>query len=140
MYPSLHENVSLKLEEDNLHLDFNNNDDEESCVRDYDTNIVGRFRCHNDKCDLNGWSSKKVAISIRMYSDDRYNARVYYQRCKGCNRLSKPLLDDTYTEELRIVLRSGMVYSSRCHAIQDRVIVRTRVLYVKDVKLGIAAK
>lgn len=43
-------------------------------------------------------------------------------------------------KELRIVLRNGTVYNSRCHATQDGVIVLTRVLYVKDVKMGIAAK
>ncbi|KAL7894394.1 zinc-binding domain-containing protein [Trichoderma sp. SZMC 28014] len=100
MYPSLHENVSLQLEKDNLRLEFYANDEEESCVRDYDTNITGRFKCHNNKCDSNGWSSMKIAITIRMYPNDRYNARVYYQRCKGCNRLSKPLLDDTYAERV----------------------------------------
>lgn len=43
-------------------------------------------------------------------------------------------------KELRIVLRNGMVYNWRCHATQGRVIVRTRALYVKDVKTGIAGK
>lgn len=100
MYPSLHDEVSLLLDEDDLHLDFCKIDDADTCIREYDTNIVGRFICHNDKCGSNGWSSNMVAITIRMYPNDRYNARVYYQRCKGCNRLSKPLLNNTYAERI----------------------------------------
>ncbi|KAE8326497.1 zinc-binding domain-containing protein [Aspergillus sergii] len=43
---------------------------------------------------------KKVAITIRMYPGDEYNARVYHQRCKSCNRLSQPILNETYAEQV----------------------------------------
>ena len=103
MYPALHNDVSRLLEEDNLSFDFHENDDPQACIKEYDTNIMGRFPCHNRACSFNGWSSKQVAITIRMYPGAQYNARVYHQRCRGCNGLSKPRLDDSYTE--RVVYR-----------------------------------
>lgn len=103
MYSVLHEDVSHLLEEDDLHFDFNENDDTTGCIKKYDTNIMGRFACRNQACDSSGWSSKRIAITIRMYPGARYNARVYNQRCQACNSLSKPRLDDSYAE--RVVYR-----------------------------------
>ncbi len=54
MYSALHDDVSHLLEEDDLHFDFHENDDIESCIKEYDTNIMNRFRCHNRECDSNG--------------------------------------------------------------------------------------
>src|SRR4051812_32993102 len=59
LYPSLHDNVARLLEEDNLHFSFHETDDAESCIKDYDTNIMGRFKCHNSACNSDGWSSKR---------------------------------------------------------------------------------
>ena len=103
MHPALHDNVSLLLEEDDLYFDFHRNDDSASCTKQYETNVTGRFVCHNRACGSTGWSSKKIAITIRMYAGARYNARVYHQRCEKCNGLSKPRLDDSYAE--RVVYR-----------------------------------
>ncbi len=100
MYSTLHDNVSRLLEEDDLHFDFHENDDIESCTKEYDINIMNRFRCHNRACDSSEWSSKRIAIIIRMYSEAQYNARVYHQRCLRCNSLSKPRLDDSYAERV----------------------------------------
>ena len=100
MYPALHDDVSLLLEEDDLHFDFHENDDPESCNKEYDTNIMGRFICRHHACGSSGWASKKIAITIRMYPGAQYNARVYHQRCKGCNSLSKPCLDNSYAERV----------------------------------------
>merc|ERR1712093_619787 len=46
------------------------------------------------------WSSKKITITIRMYSGQRYNARVYHQRCRACQALSRPVLDDSYADRV----------------------------------------
>ena len=102
IYPALHDDVSRLLEEDNLHFNFHENDNAESCIKQYDTNIMGRFTCRSRACGScsNGWSSKKIAITIRMYARGRYNARVYHQRCLKCNSLSKPRLDDSYAERV----------------------------------------
>ncbi|PHH89294.1 hypothetical protein CDD83_6336 [Cordyceps sp. RAO-2017] len=98
MYPGLHDRVTKALEEDDLFFDFEEKDDAETCNKEYDTNVMGRFACRNPRCTTNGWSSKKIAITIRMYTGARYNVRVYHQRCANCNSLSRPWLDDSYIE------------------------------------------
>ncbi|KAF7860686.1 hypothetical protein EAF04_008204 [Stromatinia cepivora] len=100
MYPLLHDSVSRLLEENNLHFDFHDIDDATSCTKEYDANIMGRFICRNRACNSSGWSSKRIAITIRMYPGAKYNGRVYHQRCKSCNSLSQPLLDDSYAERV----------------------------------------
>jgi hypothetical protein len=100
MYQSLHNDVSDLLHEHNLFFSFHEKDDDRSCLKEYDTNIMGRFTCRKPACPANGWSSKRVAITIRMYSDKRYNARVYHQYCKSCGTPSKPDLDDSYAERV----------------------------------------
>jgi hypothetical protein len=47
----------------------------------------------------------RIAIPIRMYQDERYNARVYYERFKSCDWLSEPILDDSYTERVAYRLK-----------------------------------
>jgi len=102
MYPSYHDAVSELLKEDNLFFSFHDEDDSD-CEEEYDTNIMGRFRCHNRGCRTRGWASKLIAITIRMYPGQGYNARVYHQRCRACNELSKPMLNESYIE--RVVYR-----------------------------------
>jgi len=105
MYSALHNDVSHLLEEDDLRFDLHENDDTESCIKKYDTNIMGRFICRNRACGSSGWSSKRIAISIWMYPGAQYNARVYNQRCQRCDSLSKPRLDDSYAERVADRLR-----------------------------------
>lgn len=119
LYPDLHYQVSQLLDEFDLHFTFHDVDDPNPGTREYDSNIMGRFICDNKACDSKGWGSKQVAITIRMYEDKRYNARVYFQRCKSCNRSSKPVLDGSYAERIayRIKKWNGIkmdtpVYSS----------------------------
>ena len=96
MYQNLHDDVSRLLEEDDLHFDFYKHDYTKTCIKEYDTNIMGRFICRNHACNSNGWSSMRIAITIRMYPGAQYNARVYNQRCQRCNRLGEPRLDSSY--------------------------------------------
>lgn len=103
LYPALDKHVSRLLKPTNLHFKFHNTDDAKGCINDYDTNIMGHFNCKNTSCGVDGWSSKKIAVTIRMYNGNLYNARVYHQRCKSCNRLSRPYLDDSYAD--RVVYR-----------------------------------
>lgn len=105
LYSALHDDVSRLLEEDNLYFSFHETDDTESCIKEYDTNIMGRFVCRNRACASSGWSSKRIAITIRMYPRAEYNARVYNQRCQGCNSLSKPRLDDSYAQRVAYRLK-----------------------------------
>jgi hypothetical protein len=103
MYPEYHDQVASLLEDDELVFGFYSNDDPRSSLKEHDTTIMGRFRCENSSCASNGWSSKKIAITIRLFKSQRYNARVYHQRCKSCNWISRPTLDDSYAE--RVVYR-----------------------------------
>ena len=105
MYPVLHDQVLDLLDDEGLSFDFHRNDESRTKIRDYDTNVMGRFRCYNKACDSDGWSSKKIAITIRMYPGNRYNARVYHQRCQSCNRISRPFLDDSYAERVAYRLK-----------------------------------
>jgi len=81
MYQNLHDDVSHLLEESDLHFDFHGHDHTETCVKRYGTTIMGLFICRNRACGSNGWSSKRIAINIRMYPGAQYNVRVYNQRC-----------------------------------------------------------
>jgi hypothetical protein len=103
MYPALHDSVGRLLEEDDLSFTFFAIDEDKGSIAEYDTNIMGRFKCLNEVCTKAGWASKMIAITIRMYPEQQYNARVYHQRCKGCGSLSQPFPDDSYAK--RIVYR-----------------------------------
>lgn len=145
MYQILHGDVSRLLEEDGLHFDFHENDDPKTCIKDYDTNVMGRFSCHNRACNSNGWSSKRIAITIRMYHGTQYNARVYNQRCQRCNQLGKSHLDDSYAERTilmrrgwLIVWRNGVELRWIGQFIQVKVKVLIEVLYVRDARMVIA--
>ncbi|EAW08789.1 3CxxC-type zinc finger protein [Aspergillus clavatus NRRL 1] len=100
MHPSLHDDVARLLATENLSFSFHTVDDDRDCTEDYDTNIMGRFICRNRACSSKGWGSKKIAITIRMYPGEKYNARVYHQRCKDCNWLSRPILDASYADRV----------------------------------------
>ena len=101
LFPKLHEEVLELLKEDSLdYLEFNSQDDDASSIRMWDTNIMGRFKCHNNSCTSDGWSSKKIPITIRLYPDDMYNARVYRQQCRGCKSIGRPILDHSYAERV----------------------------------------
>ena len=105
MHPDLHSDVSHLLHVDNLHLDFHRQDDFKNCIQQYDTNIMGRFTCPNSRCRSSGWSSKKIAITIRMYAGNKYNARVYNQHCLKCNHLGEMSLDDSYADRVAYRLK-----------------------------------
>ena len=105
MHQVLHPKVSALLEENDLYFDFNSADSARDCIETYDTNIMGRFECLNHACNSTGWPSKMIAITIRMYPAARYNARVYHQRCRRCNRLGRPRLDDSYAERVSYRLK-----------------------------------
>ncbi|KAI0403175.1 zinc-binding domain-containing protein [Xylaria palmicola] len=105
IYPLKHPEVSFLLENDGLCFTFHDKDDDDGWDRERDSAVMGRFRCHNPKCTTNGWSSKRIPIVVYRYTGQRYNARVYHQRCRNCDRLSKPILDHTYAERVAYWLK-----------------------------------
>jgi len=111
MRPDLHDKVSDLLVSGNLSFLFHYDDEVKGTLKEYDSNIMGRFICQNKACSSTGWGSKKIAISIRLYPEKQYNARVYRQRCKQCQRLGRAVLDEnSYAERIAYRLRkwSGM--------------------------------
>lgn len=100
MYQTLQDEVSNLLADADLSFEFCENDDETRCTRVRDTNIMGRFVCHNRECNSNGWSSNMIATRILLYPGQKYNARVYHQRCKVRSWLSRPMLDQSYAESI----------------------------------------
>ncbi|PGG96212.1 hypothetical protein AJ79_09681 [Helicocarpus griseus UAMH5409] len=106
LHLNLHEHVAQLLEDEGLHLDFFDVDDEKSTIGQKDTNVMGRFVCQNNGCKSTGWSSKKIAITIRMYPGQLYNARVYHQRCRNCNDVGQLILDEEcYAERVAYRLK-----------------------------------
>ncbi|KAK1147836.1 hypothetical protein N8T08_000349 [Aspergillus melleus] len=106
LQPKLHDDVALLLDEEGLQMDFFDADDEETNIEEWDTNIMGRFICQKKGCNSSGWSSKKIAITIRMYSQQRYNARVYHQRCRNCRTVGRLVLDsECYAERVTYWLK-----------------------------------
>ncbi|SCN98484.1 uncharacterized protein FFB20_10692 [Fusarium fujikuroi] len=99
MYPEFRENVAEKLEENQLEFAFCDNDEDIGSTHSYDTNIKGRFRCGCKKKRPYSWRSNCIAVTIRQYSGDRYNVRVYHQRCKNCKKLCRPILDEESCSE-----------------------------------------
>ncbi|PQE03078.1 zinc-binding domain-containing protein [Rutstroemia sp. NJR-2017a BVV2] len=85
LYPSLHDTIAPLLQESHLHFSFHPTDDAETCIKDYDTNIMGRFTCHNSACSSAGWASKRIAITIRLYHGAKYNGKPHNtELCEGC--------------------------------------------------------
>ncbi|KAJ6123208.1 hypothetical protein N7512_005673 [Penicillium capsulatum] len=101
LHPKLHNDVAQLLNEEGLQLNFFVADDESTNIEERDTNVMGRFICKNSRCHSSGWSSKKIAITIRMYPQQLYNARVYHQRCKNCRAIGQLILDrECYAERV----------------------------------------
>jgi DNA-directed RNA polymerase subunit RPC12/RpoP len=77
MHPSLHDDVSQLLVADGLRIKFHATGGFQDCIEYYDTNIMGRFNCAYAACPVQKWSSKMIAITIRLYRDQQYNAVVW---------------------------------------------------------------
>ena len=122
MYPALHDSVGSLLEEDDLSFTFFAIDEDEGSIKEYDTTIMGRFKCLNRACPSAGWTSKMIAITIRMYPEQQYNARVYHQRCKGCGSLSQPFPDDSYVQRIAYRLKkwSGVEMDPPSFTVRER--------------------
>ena len=83
---------------------------------------MGKFKCDNDDCPKNGWSSKKVAILIRGYPENGYSAVVFNQRCKSCKRFGTLALDETsYVERVAYRLKkwAGVPMEEQRHFARD---------------------
>ncbi|KAF6839686.1 hypothetical protein CMUS01_04193 [Colletotrichum musicola] len=118
MFPWLHEQVAQAVEDVLPSTWFNKAHRDETYNKQHSTNIMGNFQCVNESCSKDRWSSKTVAILIRGYSNNSYNAIVFSQRCKSCNSLGKLTIDkDSYVERVAYRLKkwAGVAMEARHH-------------------------
>ena len=94
MFPSLHQNVVNAVSDSIASTWFQKNESDEDVDNEYSTHVMGKFKCNNSACTTGGWGSKKVAILIRGYPRNGYNAVVFNQRCKSCGKLGTLALDE----------------------------------------------
>ena len=106
MFPSLHQDVLNAVSDTLASIQFHEEDSDSGSNNEYSTCVMGRFNCPNDACSTGGWGSKKVAIRIRGYPGNGYNAVVFNQRCQSCNRLGNMELDkSSYVERVAYRLK-----------------------------------
>ena len=140
MQPSLHNDVSRLLEPHNLVFEIYDVDEEITNVEEHNTNVMGEFACKNRACACNGWSSKKVATTIRMYLNEQCDARVYHQSCRSCKALSRPILDDSYADRVAYRLKKWSEIPVERLFTPARARVRTRTSCAKDVRTDVAVR
>ncbi|KAF2709023.1 hypothetical protein K504DRAFT_433808 [Pleomassaria siparia CBS 279.74] len=98
MFPLLHQNVVNAVSDKVASTHFHEKDSDRDSNNEYSSHVIGKFRCSGCR---RGWSSNMVAISIRGYPNNGYNAVVYNQRCKSCNHLGILTLDEkTYVDRV----------------------------------------
>ena len=106
MFPLLHQNVSDAVSDEIQSTWFNEKGSDKHCNNKYSTNVMGKFKCNNNSCSNRGWASKKVAILIRGYPKNGYDAVIFNQRCQSCNRLGAFTLDEnSYVERIAYRLK-----------------------------------
>ena len=93
-FPLLHQDVVNAVSNKIASTWFHKNDSDRDSNNEYPTHVMGKFKCNNDSCSTEGWASKKVAILIRGYPMNGYNAVVFNQRCKSCNQLGTMIIDE----------------------------------------------
>ncbi|KAI6089431.1 zinc-binding domain-containing protein [Hypoxylon rubiginosum] len=105
MFPALHDDVSKAVSGDISNSWFKKKSGG-TYNNEYSTHVMGKFKCDNGGCSNHGWGSKKVTILIRGFSGNGYNAIVYNQRCRSCNKLGTLTLDETsYIERVAYRLK-----------------------------------
>jgi hypothetical protein len=105
-FPELHQRIAEAVAPAITSTWFNSNTKARP-EKEKDTNIIGSFTCVNNRCGKDGWSSGLVAIHIRGYSRNGYNAVVFNQRCKSCGWLGSLKMDEkSYIERVTFRLNT----------------------------------
>jgi hypothetical protein len=94
MFPLLHQDIVNAVSDKIASPEFHTDGGDNAANNSYSTHVMGKFKCNNNACFNHGWGSKKVAILIRGYSEGSYNAVVFNQRCKSCQKLGSLILDE----------------------------------------------
>ena len=105
-FPGLHINVAMAVSNDIASIRYHGKRSKAIVDREYSTYVMDKFTCVNQACKINGWGSKKIAILIRGYPNNGYDATVYNQRCRSCNRLGILTIDvNSYVDRVAYRLR-----------------------------------
>lgn len=67
MFPTLHQDVIDAVSDTITSAWFQEEDSDAGSNNKHPTHVMGKFKCNNNACFKNGWSSKKIAILIRGY-------------------------------------------------------------------------
>lgn len=94
MFASLHKDIVDAASHSIDSIWFCESDSNRGAINIYTTHVMGKFRCPTKTCRTNSWASRKVAILIRGFAENGYNAVVFNQRCKACNKLGDLTLDE----------------------------------------------
>lgn len=106
MFPNLHQDVSNAVSDAISSPWFKNTDTDSGSSDRYSTFVMGRFQCDHGACSNTGWGSKKVAILIRSFGRNGYNAVVFGQRCQSCKHFGILRLDESsYTDRVAYRLK-----------------------------------
>lgn len=101
MFPQLHARVLEEVQDVEPKVWWKKTDTNAGSLQDYSTNAIGTFVCTNSSCEQSSWGSKQVAIRVRSYIGNGYNAVVYNQRYKSCKSLGSLTLDEnSYVERV----------------------------------------
>ena len=94
MFPSLHEDIVAAVSGQIAVPQFHKRDSNQGVNNEYETHVMGKFKCQSHDCSTSSWNSKRVALLIRGYPGNEYNAVVFNQRCKSCYQLGSLRLDE----------------------------------------------
>ncbi|KAH6878753.1 zinc-binding domain-containing protein [Alternaria rosae] len=105
-FPQLHQRIAEAVVPEITSTWFNYNTKAPFEDR-YTTCVMGKFTCENKACRKRQWSSTVVAIGIRRYPRNGYNAVVYNQHCNSCQWLGSFKLDEkSYVERIAYRLKN----------------------------------
>lgn len=93
MFPSLHRDVVNAVSDQITSIWYHKTDSDNNSNNEHPTHVMAKFICNNNACRTRGWGSKMVAIIIRGYPGNGYNAVVFNQRCRSCDQLGTFTLD-----------------------------------------------
>lgn len=108
-YPLLHEAVAKAFDNVSQPVPlplFQHHAHKSKVTRDDTTSIAGRFQCRNHKGYAPSWGSKEIAIQIREFADNTYDAVVFKQLCRKCHHPASVRIDEeSYVERVVCQLR-----------------------------------
>ncbi len=122
MLPSLHQRVLRAVADDSLYPRFIKRNSDDESTRKYETHVMGVFICTYNDCSGSSWASKEVAIVIRRYPNNGYNAVIFNQRCQVCHKLgSLSLNENSYVERVAYRLKKWAgVQMERPHYVKKK--------------------